>query len=192
MKQRIILASSSKTRKKILERMGLKFEIIPSNFIEDMNLKLPPEKLAMEIAYGKAEDVSKDLKEGIVIGIDTFVYFNGKVIGKPKNKEDAINILKNFSGNTHLVYSGIVIIDCKNKNSIKDYEVTKVKFRKLSEKEIINYVESGEPLDKAGAYGVQGLGGILAEKFEGCFFNVEGFPISKIIEGLKKLGVDYY
>ncbi len=191
MKQRIILASGSETRKSIINKFGLKFEIIPSKYEEDMSLKLEPKKLAMELAYGKANDVARGLDEGIVIGIDTFVYFDGKVIGKPKDKEDAMKILKNFSGKTHLVYSGIAIIDSATKKTIKDYEVTKVKFRKLSDDEIKKYVESGEPLNKAGAYGAQGKGGILAERFEGCYYNVEGFPTSKILNNLKKFGVDY-
>lgn len=192
MKKRIILATGSPTRKNINEKLGLNFEIIPSKYEEDMALDLPPEKLAMELAYGKANDIAKDHHEEIIIGIDTFVVFEGKTIGKPKDKEDAINILKKLSGKMHEVFSGIAIIDCENKKIIKDFEVTKVKFRKLDNSEIINYVNSLEPLNKAGAYGVQGKGGILVEKFDGCFYNVEGFPVSKILSLLKKINIDYF
>ncbi len=192
MKQRIILASGSPTRRNMNERLGLNFEIIPSKYEEDMTLNLPPENLAMELAYGKANDVAKNLDDAIVIGIDTFVVFKGKMIGKPKNKEDAINILKELSGKTHEVFSGIAIINCKNNDIIRDFEVTKVKFRELTEKEILNYVNTLEPLNKAGAYGVQGKGGVLVEKFDGCFYNVEGFPVSKILNLLKKMNIDYF
>jgi len=189
MKPKIILASGSPTRKKIAKRIGLKFKIIPSNFVEDMSLNLSPEELAMELAYGKAEDVARNLREGIVIGIDTFIYFNGNIIGKPKDKEDAYKILISLSNNVHFIYSGIALIDIKNKKIIKDFEVTKVKFRDLDDYEINKYIDSGEPMNKAGAYAIQEKGDILIERIEGCYLNIAGFPYNKIIKGLKKLGV---
>jgi septum formation protein len=192
MKQRIILATGSPTRRKIAERTGLKFDFIPSKYVEDMSLNLPPEELAMELAYGKAEDVAKDLSEGIVLGIDTFAYFNGQVIGKPEDKEDAFKMLKGFSNNVHLVYSGICLIDCKTKKIIKDFDLTRVKFRDLDDSEINRYVESGESLNKAASYAIQENGDVLIERVEGCYLNIAGFPFNKIVDGLKKLGVNVF
>jgi len=192
MKTRIILATGSPTRRKIAEKTGLKFEFIPSNYEENMELDLEPEKLVMELAHGKALDVAKNINEGIVIGIDTFIYFNGQIIGKPKDKEDAYKILKALSNKVHLVYTGIAFIDAKEKKVIQDFDITKVKFRDLDEKEIIQYIESGEPMNKAGAYAIQENGDILIERVEGCYLNIVGFPYDKIIKGLKKLDVDVF
>lgn len=190
MKPRLILASTSPTRRKIAESIGFKFEVIPSNYKEDMNIKSTPEDLAMTLAFGKAEDVAKNINEGIVIGIDTFVYFEGEIIGKPEDKEDAFRIIKKLSDKTHFIYSGIALIDTRNKNMIKDFEITKVKFRDLNDNEILKYAETGEPMNKSGAYAIQEKGAFLIEKIDGCFYNITGFPINKIISGLKKLNVD--
>jgi septum formation protein len=190
--EKIILASRSPTRQKLAKIMGLDFDMVISNYVEDNSLRLPPHELAMELAFGKALDVSKRFSEGIVIGIDTFVYFNGKVIGKPKDRVGAFNMLKSFSGKCHEVYSGIAIIDCKTGKVIKDFGMTKVYFSEMSDSEINKYIETEEPLDKAGSYGIQDLGSIFIEKIEGDFFNVGGFPINNIYKNLVKMGVDIF
>ena len=190
--EKIILASLSPRREKSAKTMGLNFEIIPSNFIEDMTLNLPPDKLAMELALGKAKDVAKKLREGIVLGFDTFVYFNNKLIGKPKDKKDAFNTLKSYSGKFHEVYTGIAIINCKTGKTIKDCVITRVHFKKLSDNEINKYIETKEPLDKAGSYGIQDLGSVFIDRIEGDFYNITGFPISTVYENLKKMGVDIF
>ena len=192
MKKRIILASTSPRRHELAKAMGLDFEIVPSNFKEDMSLKLKPEELVVELAFGKANDVAKKLSEGLVIGIDTIVVDKNKVLGKPKSEKEAFEMLKSYSGKSHRVLSGVTIIDCKTKKSIKDYEKTKVYFKKLSDKEINSYIKTGEAMDKAGAYGIQDLSSIFIKKIEGCYFNVMGFPIYLIYKNLQKLNVDIF
>jgi septum formation protein len=192
MKKKIILASTSPRRHGLAQQMGLEFEIVPSNYEEDMSMDMGPDKLAMTLAYGKAKEVADRLKTGVVLGVDTFIVFEGKKLGKPKSKEDAFQMLKSFSGKLQEVYSGVALIDCETGKEIKDFEVTKVKFREMEDSEIQSYVRTGEPMDKAGAYGIQGLSSVFIEKIEGCYSNVMGFPIYNIYKNLKKLGVDIF
>jgi len=191
-KKKIILASTSPRRHGLAKDMGLEFDIVPSRYEEDMTLDLSPSGLVMELASGKAADVAKKFNEGIVIGVDTVIFFDGNVLGKPKDKKDAVKMLKSFSGQTQEVYSGVCMIDCSTGKTIKDYEVTRVTFRKLEDSEIRSYVDTGEPLDKAGAYGIQGLSSIFIRKVDGCYFNVVGFPVHNIYKNLRKLGVDIF
>jgi septum formation protein len=192
MKQKIILASTSPRRHELAKTMGLDFSIVPSKYEEDMTLKLSPRELVKKLALGKAEDVASRFREGIIIGVDTIVVFKNKKIGKPKNKIDAFKTLKMLSGRSHKVYSGVSIIDCKTGKRIIDHEVTKVYFRKLSDFEIKSYINTGEPMDKAGSYGIQGLSSIFITKVDGCYFNVVGFPIYNIYKNLKKLGINIF
>lgn len=192
MKQKIILASTSPRRQNLARQMGLDFEIAPSNYEEDMTMKLSAKNLAMTLAYGKAQDVAKKRKDGIVLGIDTFISFKGKKLGKPHTKEKAFELLKKFSGKKLQVFSGIALIDCKTKKEIKDFEVSEVEFRKISDKEIKLYIATGEPLDKAGAFAIQGLGSIFVKKVNGCYANIVGFPIANIYKNLAKLGVSVF
>jgi septum formation protein len=134
----------------------------------------------MSLAFNKALNISKCYKDDIVIGADTVVVYKDSILGKPKDESDAYEILTLLSGNTHEVITGIALIqDIKNLKFI-DYEITKVKFRKLDSKRILNYIKTKEPLDKAGAYGIQGLGELLVEKIDGCYSNVVGLPLTKI------------
>lgn len=192
MKKRIILASTSPRRHGLAQQMGLDFEVVPSNYEEDMTLKLSPRALAMKLSYGKAKDVAKKYKKGIVLGIDTFIVFKGQKLGKPLKKDKAFKLLKSFSGKTLKVYSGVALIDCETGKEIRDYEVSKVKFRKITDEEIRNYIKTKEPLDKAGAFAIQGLGSIFIEKVNGCYANTVGFPIANIYRNLKKLGVNIF
>ena len=192
MKKKIILASTSPRRHGLAQEMGLEFEIIPSKYEEDMSLKLPPAKLAMTLAYGKALDVAKRYKRGIVIGIDTFVVFKGKLLGKPKSKKEAFRMLKRFSGKWQSIYSGVALIDCESKKTIKDYEVSKIKFARMNDFEIKKYIETGDPMDKAGAFGIQGLAAIFLEKVDGCYTNVIGLPVRNLYKNLKKMGVNIF
>jgi septum formation protein len=188
--EKIILASNSPRRKELLTQIGLKFKIIPSNYEEDMDLKLSHKELAKTLAYNKAKDVADKVNEGIIIGSDTFIVVGDKRIGKPKDANDAKRILKNISGRTITNYSGLSIIDKKNKKVVKDVEVTWVKIKKLSEREIDEYIKTGEPLDKAGAFAIQGRGAIFIEKIDGCYSNVIGLPLYKLYINLLKIGVD--
>jgi septum formation protein len=191
-KQKIILASTSPRRRELAKTMGLDFEVVPSNYDEDMTLKLRPKEMVLTFAYGKAKDVAKKFKESIVIGVDTIVVFNGKKLGKPKTDEDAYKMLKSYSGKKQYVYSGICLIDCKTGKIIKDYEITEVEFKKLEDFEIKSYLKTGEHKDKAGGYGIQDLSSIFIKKINGCYFNVMGFPIYNIYKNLRKLGVNIF
>ena len=192
MKRKIIIASTSPRRHGLAKEMGLEFEIVPSNYEEDMTMDMGPKELAETLSYGKAKDVADRIKSGVVIGIDTFVVFEGKKLGKPKSEEDAFNMLKSFSGKTQDVYSGVAIIDCDNEKEVIDCEITKVKFRDMGDEEIRSYIKTGEPMGKAGAYGIQGLSSIFIEKIEGCYTNVMGFPIFNVYKNLKNLGVNIF
>jgi septum formation protein len=157
---KIILASTSPRRKELLARILEKFEVKPSDYEEDMTLKLIPSELARTLSYGKAAEVAKR-EEGIIIGSDTFISLDGEVLGKPHTPEKAKLMLRKISRKTHEIYTGLAIINTETKQEIKEYEITKITFKELSEKEIEEYIETGEPLDKAGAYALQSL----AKKF---------------------------
>lgn len=192
MNQKIILATTSPRRHGLAQTMGLDFEVAPSSYEEDMTKKMNPKDMVMMFAHGKASDVAKRYKEGIVIGVDTIVVFNGKNLGKPKTKEEAFNMLKSYSGKKQFVYSGVCLIDCSTGKIIKDCEITEVYFDRLNDEEIKRYVETGEPMDKAGGYGMQDLASIFIKKINGCYFNVMGFPIYNIYKNLQKMGVNIF
>ncbi len=188
--KKIILASASPRRKELLERIGLRFEVEPSNYEEDMNSGLEPHELTQKISLEKAEAVASKCKDAIVIAADTFVVFGGQILGKPHTEEDARKMLETISGNSHSVITGFSIIDTgKNKTLSKSVE-TKVYIRKLTMAEIDAYVKSKEPLDKAGAYAIQGLGAVIVERIEGDYFNVVGLPLSALVEALKEFGIN--
>lgn len=177
---KIILASSSPRRKEILEKFNLNPTIVDSKYIEKSMPYENPIQVTMSLAFNKALSVSENYKDDIVIGADTIVVYNNTILGKPKDEEDAYRILNLLSGNTHEVITGIALIHLEKKIKVIDYEKTKVKFRKLDSQRILNYILNGEPSDKAGAYGIQGLGAILVEKIDGCYSNVVGLPLTKI------------
>jgi len=188
--KKIILASASPRRKELLERIGLRFEVEPSNYEEDMNSGLEPHELTQKISLEKAEAVASKCKDAIVIAADTFVVFGGQILGKPHTEEDARKMLETISGNYHSVITDFSIIDTgKNKTLSKSVE-TKVYIRKLTMAEIDAYVKSKEPLDKAGAYAIQGLGAVIVERIEGDYFNVVGLPLSALVEALKQFGIN--
>ncbi|ADT84037.1 Maf-like protein [Thermococcus barophilus] len=178
-----ILASQSPRRREILERFFENFKVVPSNADENVIEENPREK-AIEVARKKAWEVYNRVG-GTVVGADTIVVLENKVLGKPKNEKEAEKMLKLLSGKTHEVITGYCIIH--EGKEITGFEVTKVKFRDLSEEEIEWYVSTGEPLDKAGAYAIQGKAAIFIEWIYGDFYNVVGLPIKVVLE-LKKLG----
>jgi septum formation protein len=192
--KKIILASTSPRRQGLLQQIGLKFQVVPSKYREEHSLisQLSPEKLAMHLAYGKAKDVANRVSSGVVIGADTFLFLNGKMIGKPNDSADAAKILRMISGKVIKVYSGIALIDKYSGKEVGDYEVTKIKLRRISDSEIKNYISTGEPLDKAGAIGIQGLGAIFISEIDGCYSNVMGLPLFCLAENLKKIGVNIF
>ena len=186
----IILASASPRRKELLEKIGLRFEVEPGNYQEDMPLGLEPHQLAQKISLAKAKSVARQHQNAIVLAADTFGIFEGKVLGKPHTEAEARTMLKTLSGRSHSVITGFTLIDtAKNKTLSKSVE-TKVYIRKLTLAEIDAYVKSKEPLDKAGAYAIQGLGAVFVEKIEGDYFNVVGLPLSALTEALKEFGIN--
>ena len=187
MKRKIVLASTSPMRKGLLQQIGLEFEVVPSDYKEDMSLHLSPKKMVMTFAECKADDVAENkVLGGVVIGVDTIAVCGGRKLGKPGTRENAIKMLRRISGRTVKVYSGICIIDVDEKKKIIDCEVTKVKMKRLSEEEIQAYVNTGEPLDKSGALAIDGMGAIFIEKIHGCYSNVIGLPLNNIYKNLKK------
>ena len=191
-KKRIILASASPRRRELigllLSNFGLKFEVIPANIAEYIPQKLRNfGKFVIDLAYLKASEVARRY-DGIIVGADTIVVLNSKVLGKPKSKAGAVKMLRALSSKEHKVYTGLVIIDKQSGLIYKTYEVTRVKFRKLSSVEITGYVASGSPMDKAGAYGIQDdFGCTFVEKITGDYFNVVGLPMMKTHLFLNKI-----
>jgi septum formation protein len=191
--RQIILASSSPRRKKMFNDLfGNNFIVHPSSYEENNSLKLPPVKLAEKHAYGKAKDVAKHYKSGVVIAADVFVVLNNKVLGKPKDEEDAFKMLKSQSGKWTEVISGLVVIDIDNKKEYIEHEITKVKMAKVTEEEIRAYIKTKDPLDKAGAFGIQDKGTILVEKINGCYSNVTGLPLPRLHKIFRKIGIKIF
>lgn len=178
----IVLASKSPRRKELLKRVVNDFKIIESDFDEDsITFNGDVEEYVKLLARGKALAVKEKVNnKSLIIGVDTIVFYNNKILGKPKNYDDAYGMLSVLSGNTHKVYSGVCIVNTENLHIESFVCETKVKFSKLTDDQIDRYIESKEPMDKAGAYGIQGLGGVFVEKIDGCYYNVMGLPINKL------------
>jgi len=187
--RQVILASSSLVRQKLLNDIGFAYEVCPSDFDERKIKIKDPKKLVKKLSLLKALSVKDKFKDAIIISADTVMEFRGEIIGKPKNEKDAFDILKKLSGNVHQALTGYTIVDTKTERSITKVVSTKVFFRDLIDTEIRNYIKTKEPLNKAGAYGIQSLGGLLVERFEGDYFNVIGLPLNPLFQDLKKFGV---
>lgn len=185
--KKLVLASSSPRRAELLRKAEIDFEIIfPENIVEE-NVSAEPVSHVTELSRKKAESVVEKARNRLILGADTIVVLDGEILGKPRDKEDALRILKMLSSKEHKVYTGITLLDEKSGERVSGYQLTRVKFNRLQEKEIKDYIESGEPLDKAGAYGIQGMGNFLVEKIEGDLDNVIGLPVRKLKELLTKI-----
>lgn len=185
---RLILASKSPRRKEILEKLGLEFEIIPSGYKENLQAKKDPVELAKFLSLNKAKDVANKIKgNAIIIAADTFIVLEGKFLGKPKDDQDAKKMLNFLSGKTHEVITGIALIDTSTNQKITDVSITKVTFKSLSSKEIQTYINTGEPLGKAGAYAIQEKGAVFVSNINGDFFTVMGLPLHLLAEHLKNM-----
>lgn len=182
----IILASASPRRKEILGNTNLKFEVIKSDIDEVILLEESPCQVVMRLAYEKSMDIAYFNKNKLIIGADTIVCLDNIILGKPKDKLDAIEMIKKLSGRTHQVITGISLINLDANKKIIDYVVSNVKFKNLSQEDIMDYIQTNESLDKAGAYGIQGYGALLVEEIKGDYFNIVGLPISKLSDLLKK------
>ena len=181
----IILASASPRRKEILENTNIKFDIISSSIEELVLDGEAPCQMVMRLAFEKGIDIASKHKSDLVISADTIVVLDDNVLGKPKDEEEARQMISNLSGRTHQVITGISLINLENNKKIIDYVVSNVKFKKLSKDDIDDYIKTKESLDKAGAYGIQGYGAILVEEIQGDYFNIVGLPISKLSDLLK-------
>lgn len=184
--EHLILASSSPRRKELLENIHLSFEVSSSDVDESFSKEWTPSDVVMELAKKKAKAVAVNNPLAYVLGADTIVVLEGSILGKPEDEKEAEAMLKKLSGNTHEVYTGVAIVSPND--TICFYEKTTVTFWELTEAEINMYVSSGEPLDKAGAYGIQQLGSYLVKEIQGDYFNVVGLPVSRTIRELKKAG----
>jgi septum formation protein len=186
----IVLASSSPRRKELLEKIGLKFSIAASEFGEDLEQGLPVEELVKVISLGKAREAAKKQRGSIVIAADTVGVIGREILGKPKDAEEARKMLTRLQGKSHRVITGYTVLDSRTNKAICNSVETRVYLKKLNTEEIESYVASGEPLDKAGAYAIQGLGAMIVEKIEGDYYNVMGLPLSSLVESLKDFGID--
>ena len=175
---KVILASKSPRREQLLKAIFDEFEIIPSACEEVVPSDILSEKVAEHLAKIKAKDVAKEHKNALVIGADTVVIANGEILGKPKSEAQAVKMLEKLSGKIHTVVTGCCL--CFGDKTCSFSQSTKVEFYSLSKSEIENYVKTGEPMDKAGAYGIQGKGALLVKKIDGDYFNVVGLPIARL------------
>ena len=183
----IVLASGSPRRRQLLEQAGIPHKVVVSN--ADETVSGSPEEQVKELALRKAQAVIPMLDgedDMVIIAADTIVYINGEVLGKPENRDHAFEMLSKLSGNTHEVYTGVAILhDFRIAHVFAD--MTEVTFRHLSDEEILDYIATGEPFDKAGAYGIQERGSVLVDRINGDFYTVMGLPISKVYAALERL-----
>ena len=186
----IILASQSPRRKELLGQMGLKgFKVTSPDVDEDVDENLHPSLIVEELSLRKAKAVAAHADDDdIIIAADTVVALEGTALGKPMDEADAFTMLSALSGNRHYVYTGYTVL--RGEQVETTHEVTVVNFRELEAEEIEHYIATGEPMDKAGAYGIQGLGALLIDRIEGDYFNVMGLPIQKLSRTLTRFGLD--
>ena len=187
MSKKLILASASPRRRRLLEQIGLDFQVVPSDINEDNMIGSDPLADVQNLALCKARDVSAKAKDEIIIGADTEILIDGEVLGKPNDKRDAARMLSKLSGRTHQAITGVALVDAETGVEKTWVEMTLVTFRELSADEISAYVETGEPMGKAGAYGIQGKAAAFVERIEGCYFNIVGLPLAKLVQNLRKM-----
>lgn len=190
--KKIVLASASPRRKEILEQVGVSFDIIPSTSDEVITKSIPKE-VVEELAQQKAYEVFSNLNsQGIVIGADTIVVLNNSIMGKPKDENDAFDMLNSLQDNTHIVYTGVCVYINENNETKKLLfsEATSVTMYPMTKEQILDYIRTKEPMDKAGAYGIQGKSAIYIKKIDGDYNTVVGLPIARLYNELLKLGID--
>ena len=182
----LILASASPRRRELLAKTALEFAVRPAAAEINPPETLPPREYALQSALSKARAVAAEsVAEDVILGADTVVVAEGRIIGKPRDPDDARRILRLLSGKAHEVCTGYAVI--KGKTELTGCAVTRVFFRAITDEEINSYISTGEPMDKAGAYGIQGGGALFVERIEGDYFNVVGLPLCEIYQKLKKI-----
>ncbi len=187
--RKIVLASSSPRRKDLLEHIGLSFDIVSSDFNESSVVEKTPKKTVEKLSLEKAMAIAPKYKDAVIIGADTIVVLKDKILGKPKDKKDAKHTLKMLSGTTHSIITAFTLIDTKTGRTITRSVASRVTMRKISDKQIDNYIKTGEPMDKAGSYAVQGYGSLLIERIEGNYFGIVGLPLNILRNELYKMGI---
>lgn len=182
----LILASASPRRKELLAELRYPFTVVPSGVDEDLHLADSTESTARVLAVEKAKWVGSQMTSGLVIGADTLIDLDGDILGKPADAADAVEMLRRIRGRVHRVITGVAVMDCDSKDCLSASVATKVEMREYSDDDIARYVASGEPLDKAGAYAIQGLGGELVASTSGCYNNVVGLPLCTLSDLLRR------
>lgn len=191
MMKKLILASASPRRKELLSQMGLSFFVCPACGEEKSSFQRP-EDVVKELALQKAREIAgRTEEEALVIGSDTVVAFEGEILGKPTDKEDAFRMLRMLQGASHMVYTGVAVVDAATNETIVNFvDGTKVSMYPMTEEWIRDYIETGEPMDKAGAYAIQGSCSLWIKGIEGAYATVVGFPTARFYQELLKVGVD--
>lgn len=183
----VVLASASPRRQELLRQVGVTFRVVPSRVDEQVSVPMTPGELVRYLALAKARDVAQREQGALVLGSDTIVVVDEQVLGKPRDRAEAIAMLQSLSGRSHQVMTGIALV--QGDRELVDHEVTTVQFRALEQGEIERYVDTGEPMDKAGAYGIQGRAAAMISAIAGDYFTVVGLPLSRTVQMLAQFGV---
>jgi septum formation protein len=182
----LILASRSPRRVALLRQIGFAPQVVPSNVAEEFDERATPVENAVRLAQAKATEVGRGVENALIVGADTIVVLDGEYLGKPDDAGDAVRMLERLSGRTHVVVTGVAVLDRPSNRSVSGYEETRVTFRTLPREEIDSYVAQGTPMDKAGAYGIQDdYGAVFVSRIVGCYYNVVGLPLSKFYSMLQ-------
>jgi septum formation protein len=181
----LVLASASPRRRFLLDLVGFEFEVTPPTINEEDHADEDPVTHVLRLSELKARSVAGELDEGLVLGADTVVLIDGDILEKPRSEEEAFEMLSRLSGAWHVVYTGLAVVDAGTGKSSGGYETTRVRIREMSPDEIRAYIKTGEPMDKAGSYGIQGYGAAIVEAVEGCYFNVVGLPLVRLLSLLR-------
>lgn len=191
-KNKLVLASASPRRAELLQQVGIPYRVVKPRVEEKVTDIIAPEKVVLDLAWRKALDVAARVNEGHILAADTLVVFKNRVIGKPSGGQEALEILSNLSGREHDVYTGLVLFNSGSEEYREGVSRTRVWMKRLAEKQLKQYVATGEPADKAGAYGIQGKGALLVEKIDGCYFNVVGLPLGLLFDLLTQMGLQIW
>jgi len=186
---KIVLASTSPRRINLLRQIGMMFTVV-APMEDEASVNPDPKERVMENALAKARSVLDDMEEGLVVGADTVVYIDEMILGKPSSEDEARMMMETLSGRVHTVFTGLVVIDAESGRVDVRCEETQVHMMRLSAEEIGRYVETGEPMGKAGAYAIQGMGAVFVERVAGCFYNVVGLPLSLVWKMMGCMGYD--
>jgi septum formation protein len=189
---RLILASASPRRRRLLEQIGLSFSVAAAMIPETFPTGCAPAVGAMRAADEKSKEVARRVPKGLVLGADTIVVCDEMILGKPRGKEDATRMLTSLQGREHRVITGVALRDTVTGKCLLEHEITTVRMRALTAAEIKGYIATGEPFDKAGAYGIQGKGALLVEGIIGCYFNVVGLPLARLAQMLAYFHFDLW